>query len=431
MDVFKLITENGSESHRNDDDFADRMSYKYTAFVLFMFTLFVVTNPFVAGHIQCWCPAHFSPMWVEYTNQYCWARGTYDLPFSKRVPKQDEQEHRHYINYYQWVPLVLITMAGLACLPIYIWRAWNTQFGIDVNNVMECSEKFTQRLHNDKVKRDDYFEYVLRSFDSFLMYGKSQYKFKMTALYFVVKFLFLAITVGFLIFLNMFVGDNYLHYGPSVVQTLANRSEWIELNRFPRLTMCDFNVRRLANVQRYTVQCVLTSNLYYEKIFFFLWFWLVGVLLLHVYFLAVWLLNMLIGCLKKAKIRSYLQDEKPYKSDTLNDCLKDKPDIFTKENIDRFIEDFINEYLKMDGCFLLFLIEYNTDKPTVDEIVKKLWDFFLRRTYLNDKILRHKDSTIKVPANIKNNGRWKEEIVENEDDGVKKPLVAPTAPTEL
>ena len=62
-----------------------------------------------------------------------------------------------------------------------------------------------------------------------------------------------------------------LSFPVKVLRAIVAGTDWTTSARFPRVTLCDFLVRRLANVQRYTVQCVLPINLFNEKIFLFVW----------------------------------------------------------------------------------------------------------------------------------------------------------------
>ncbi|CAF4850122.1 unnamed protein product, partial [Rotaria sp. Silwood2] len=48
------------DTSRCDDSFADRLSYKYTVFMLVLFAIVVTNKQFSTKHIQCWVPAQFT-----------------------------------------------------------------------------------------------------------------------------------------------------------------------------------------------------------------------------------------------------------------------------------------------------------------------------------------------------------------------------------
>ena len=97
---------------RNDDDFSDRLSHRYSTAILIVFAIVVSTKQYVGDPINCWVPAHFTGNWEEYTNNYCWIRNTYYLPFENYIPKEHEDDKRQMITYYQWVPMILLVQVG-------------------------------------------------------------------------------------------------------------------------------------------------------------------------------------------------------------------------------------------------------------------------------------------------------------------------------
>ena len=180
------------------------------------------------------------------------------------------------------------------------------------------------------------------------------------ALYFYVKVLFIANVVGQLFILNSFLGTEYHMYGIDVLKELSRGEDWTQSPRFPRITMCDLKVRRLGNVQRYTVQCVLPINLFNEKIYLFLWFWMVFVATMSFFSLVTWALRSMFRTDRFRYVKKHLKLMRKLERDS------DK----------KLLRHFVEKYLRQDGVFVLRLVGHNTNAITVTEFVCSVWDQF-------------------------------------------------------
>uniref|UniRef100_A0A0K0D1T8 Innexin n=1 Tax=Angiostrongylus cantonensis TaxID=6313 RepID=A0A0K0D1T8_ANGCA len=98
----------------------------------------------------------------------------------------------------------------------------------------------------------------------------------------------------------------YTLWGPSLVHDLIRGDDWQVTGHFPRITHCDFNRRRPASVQLDTVLCVLTLNIYYEKLFIFLWFWLLFVAIVSTSNSIYWIGSICVSTKARRVITDYL-----------------------------------------------------------------------------------------------------------------------------
>ena len=91
--------------------------------------------------------------------------------------------------------------------------------------------------------------------------------------YLMIKGIYVINAVGQLFLLDALLVNDYHLYGAYIVEKLLRGQDWSQSERFPRVTLCEFEIRRQSRLHNYVVQCTLTINLFNEKIFLFVWFW--------------------------------------------------------------------------------------------------------------------------------------------------------------
>ena len=93
---------------------------------------------------------------------------------------------------------------------------------------------------------------------------------KISFVYLLIKLCYILIALMDLWILTLFFGTDFYYFGVTVVRLLWNHGPK-DTNLFPKITLCDFYVREKGNLKTHTVMCVLTINLFTEKIFLIVW----------------------------------------------------------------------------------------------------------------------------------------------------------------
>ena len=123
-------------------------------------------------------------------------------------------------------------------------------------------------------------------------------------------------------------------------------------------------MRRLGNVQDYTVQCVLTINLFNEKIYLYLWWWFCLVAVMTFVGLLLHTIRTITSSHKENYITKHLR------------LGLDDFDPDSNRNIET-LRQFINDYLRYDGVLLMRLVGHNTNKATVRDLICALYKHYV------------------------------------------------------
>ena len=214
-------------------------------------------------------------------------------------------------SYYQWTPFILLGMVLLFLLPRFLWHACPRQGGVNISRLVKGIKDDTHEEKGLEVTSRALKLYLdaQKKLQRSVCYHFPGPKIKRghVIVYFSIKLLYIVNAIGQFVLLNYFLSFEFHAYGFEAIKKLQRDEDWFESRRFPRVTMCDFMIRRLGSNQHwYSVQCNLPFNMYNEKIFFGIWVWLIVLSVLNLISAITWGISLTVGRRKKT-IERYLK----------------------------------------------------------------------------------------------------------------------------
>nr|CAD2189398.1 unnamed protein product [Meloidogyne enterolobii]CAD2195262.1 unnamed protein product [Meloidogyne enterolobii] len=357
------------------DDPVDRLNYFVTSSLLTFFALMVSAKQYVGSPIQCWMPMEFKGGWEQYAEDYCFIQNTYYVAPEEEIPAEVTERDERQFGYYQWVPIMLALQAVMFYLPNWIWKTLHQQSGVDLETAIADARSLrsmsSSKRQQEMNKLAQYLNETLELHETHrtpryflcLRFGRSLGSY-VSSLYLFIKFLYLVNVLAQFFLLNAFIGHGFALWGWTAIQSLWLGDGWQDSPVFPRVSLCDFRVRRLANMHRYTVQCVLMINMFNEKIYLFMWFWmfLVGISTL-INFLYC-LFSLVPPSARERQLRLLL---KQAKFQDLVHCKEAAP----------LLQRFANYALRPDGILLLRFIEGHAGAIVARELVAQLFSDYV------------------------------------------------------
>ncbi|CAF1601300.1 unnamed protein product [Adineta ricciae] len=408
MDILNFATKLNAGKHhstKNDDVFIDRLNHRYTVTMILVFAAIITTQQYFGSPITCWVPAQFTNGYEKYANDICWIMNTYYVPMEHDIPHAETTRYERMLKYYQWSPFILLFMALCFYFPRMLWRSLNNKSGLDIEKLVDAALKQEQQVE-EREKAVDYIVNSIRvyienrytspaqhpnhvkSIPQKFWYNVTFWRHRHLSAFIVilftfVKFLFLFNSLVQIFLLNAFLGNEYHLFGIEVIIKFMRGLDWGESKRFPRVTLCDFHIREIGIIHRYTVQCVLPINLFNEKIFLILWFWIILLATFNICDFISWLLRILRVDGRSAYVRRKLALNRAVSRDSADGRVKSDGDqLYEKLRTRAFVRDYLQE----DGCFALRLLARNGQDIIVGDIIDKLYTHFCAiydRNHLN------------------------------------------------
>ncbi|EZA59499.1 hypothetical protein DMN91_011170 [Ooceraea biroi] len=256
------------------DNMIFRAHYRITSAIMFLCCVIVSANNLIGDPINCVSDGAVSGHVI---NTFCWITYTFTLPENNLKPVGTHVAHpglggdygdRRFHSYYQWVPFMLFFQGVLFYIPHWMWKQW------EEGKIRMISEGMRGATMESKAERqaktERLVQYVIETLHLHNSYAAG---------YFFCEILNFINVIGNIFFVDTFLGGAFLTYGTDVLKfSNMNQEERSDpmIEVFPRVTKCTFHkFGASGTIQKLDALCVLALNILNEKIYIFLWFWLI------------------------------------------------------------------------------------------------------------------------------------------------------------
>ncbi|CAB3406405.1 unnamed protein product [Caenorhabditis bovis] len=259
------------------DDFCDMLSSFATAFLLIFCAVLISAKTYVGSPIQCWLPQTYSSAWEEYAETYCFLKDTHYIHDAASLDTIDSVENPdNNVTYYQWAAIYLTVMALGFVAPKLVWKKAQSMYEIPLLYFCETAAEIKMKSSIEIAEKVREMGNYMKS-KLMIREKEKKAKSRLAYTYIFIKLLYLLNIIGQFVLLSFFLGHNTnLLWGFDIMTNLLLNVSWSDTGIFPRITYCHYTIRTPV-LQSHVIQCVLGVNEFNEKIFTFIWMWVIMV----------------------------------------------------------------------------------------------------------------------------------------------------------
>ncbi|XP_068235264.1 innexin inx2-like [Palaemon carinicauda] len=299
------------------DSFVFLLHYRYTNLIFMVSALLSTLYDAVGKKIDCMATG----VSTDVVNEYCFIMGTFtvdrlhglevgvDVPHpgvGPLVRAGGVEEEITVHSYYQWVPFVLFLQGLFFYFPHWIWKRLEGGFFREVIQDISVKDYLGANLKiyfNREERFKALVQYITNHMDRHTSWAGK---------FFFCELLNLAVVVSMLFFTDAFLGGEFLTYGSSIIEIASldpeNRTDPMSLV-FPKMAKCTFkSFGASGTIQIKDVMCLIATNIINEKIYLFLWVWLVLLTAITAIWSVYRVLTIMLPFLRTFILRMYVKE---------------------------------------------------------------------------------------------------------------------------